>query len=365
MQKMYYLFSQHKNLREAICVCENDDSVATPLFQTGVYPVGTLLSKAIQIINPWINNSNFPLGKDNLLEKGFKDFVSSADFSFSSMASSDPNVKKALNLLLKSRWNLPSKREEREIYNLLKKYMSYIHQCQKDKNNSLNSSQYLNIIVSQQKDTLPKHFVYLPDPSDEYRNNINAWINIVSERPYVPNLKHFSQIGLFHLQEEYPAISTTEWGSLYCPLDVYEIFDMVDLLLASLTCIFEHHYHVKECPYCKSLFVTHRANQVYCPAQSSKDRPKTCQRKMNELRQNARNKFGIPKKEHNLSTMFGNKYGTSPEEDTYYLYNNFKNDCRDWKRKITSGEATEKEYSDWLESKYVYKYKKKNKRTVS
>ena len=357
MQKMYYLFSSNKVLLEAICVCEENDSVANPLFQTGVYPMGTLLSKSLQIMEPWVNNPVFPLGKDELLDKGFKNFILPEDFSFSSLASLDQNVQKTLDLLLKSRWNLPSKRGETEIYNLLKKYMNYIHQCQKDKTGSFNTTQYLNIVVGQEKDSLPKHSVYLPEPPEEYKNNINAWINQIIGKPYVPTPKHFSSKRLFSLHDNSPLISTTKWGTLFLPLDIYEIFDIIDLLLASLSCIFEHHYLIKKCPYCKSLFVTHRNNQMYCPGQSSKASKKTCQRKMNEKIQNNRNKFGIPKKEHNLSTMYGNRYGTRPDEDTYVHYKKFKTECREWKRKIKLGEATEKEYSDWLKSKYVYKYK--------
>ena len=82
MQKMYYLFSSNKVLLEAICVCEENDSVANPLFQTGVYPMGTLLSKSLQIMEPWVNNPVFPLGKDELLDKGFKNFILPEDFSF-------------------------------------------------------------------------------------------------------------------------------------------------------------------------------------------------------------------------------------------------------------------------------------------
>ena len=355
---MYYLFSSHKTLLEAICVCEDEDSVATPLFQTGVYPLGTLFSKALQIIEPWANNSISPLGKNELLKKGFDNFTFPKDFSFSSIASLDPNVRKSLDLLLKSRWYLPGKRSEIEIYNLLQKYMRYIYQCQNDEYNILNNVQYLNIIVRQEKDVLPNHSIYLPDPPKDYANNINAWINKITEKPFNPTPKHFSSKRLFPLENNYPLISATKWGTLFLPLDVYEIFDIIDLLLASLTCIFEHHDLIKKCHYCKSLFVTHRSNQKYCPRESSTSN-KTCQRKMNENLQNARNKYGISKKEHCLRTMYANKYGTTAEEDTDGIYKKFKEDCKNWKRKIKHGETTTEEYSAWLESKYTYKYKNK------
>lgn len=352
--KLYYLFSGQNNL-EGLCVCENEDSFESPYYQTGVYPLGTLLAKYYQIIKPTLNFQLYDIDRNGLLERNVHDSFhpNSNSFSFSDKPNPDPNVEIAFRLLLLNKQNISLMRKRDKIHNLSREYCDYIQQCKKDEDQSIQNTDYLNIIVTQQNDTFPKHQTYIPGLPVEYKNDIHKWLNKVTETPYIPELKKSNHKKLFNSDIDSRSILKTEWGNLFFPLDIYEISDEVDLILSSLTNIFKKKYVIKECPYCKNLFVTHRRNQKYCPSRSPKSTNKSCQRKMNEKRQNERNKHGIPQMECSLRTMYSDRHGSCSDE-----YNQLKDGMNEWKSKINSEEATSEEYDKWLKSHYKYKYKK-------
>ena len=52
MNRLFYLFSKSVKL-EAIYLCEDWNYIDKPKLKTGVYPMGTLLSRAICLLSPW------------------------------------------------------------------------------------------------------------------------------------------------------------------------------------------------------------------------------------------------------------------------------------------------------------------------
>lgn len=371
MQRMYYLFSS-ANLCEAISVCDDGDSIDTPRFQTGVYPMGTLLSKAVQLIKPWISDPASSIKREVILNQEFNKsfpgrnpnnsqpddnpdsaFDPNSDSSFPGIVNYDPNVRRSMELLLQDRWNLIPRREERNIEKLLKKYMEYIHECQSDRNK--NNIKHLNIIVSQQKDTMPEQSFYFPIPEtgqdSSNEDKTSEWIQALTGTPFISAVKKNPHKHLLPTLVSEPELIITKWEPLTLPLDVFELHDIVDLLLASLACVFENQYFLKECCYCKNLFITRKRNKKYCPVQDSENN-KTCYDKMNLKLQLARESSGRRKVEKSLRTMYANRYGTSSKK---YLI--FLNHCQKWRDIIRAGKATEERYLKWLNKHYIRKNK--------
>ena len=98
--KMYYLFSKSK-LFEAIYICDDGNYVDAAALQTGVYPIDSILSKAIRLLTPFLNRNDSPfLLEDEVQEKFSRFSVQSS--SFSSSVSDDTSVKTVLKLLVMS-----------------------------------------------------------------------------------------------------------------------------------------------------------------------------------------------------------------------------------------------------------------------
>ena len=314
-KKIFYLFSTNLDKKpcESICICDKGDTVGTPLYQTGIYPLGSFLTKIIRITKPWIENPIYSESKEEQLETLFNNF-DTGDFSFSSIINSDSNAYRLLNLLLIPKWNPMSKRNSHDIFYLLVQYMNFITDCQT--NSELYDSKFLRAFIYQQNDKFPNNFIYLPTILGKKSQSPQHLYEATIGLPFTPKYKDHPVKQLFINQNSYPHFIKTKWEPLTLPLNVYEINDVIDLFLVSLTLLFEYHYIFKQCKYCKNIFVTHRANQQYCPFLFSESnlKSKSCQRQYNIRLQIERERSGRRKAEKNLSSTYRIKFGNSGKE---------------------------------------------------
>lgn len=350
MYKIYYLSSLNSdNIPcESICVCNEGDSLGTPLFQAGIYPLGVFLTKVIRIINSLSSTSKHSMRKELQLEDSFEKFDTN-DYSFASIINTDSNARRILSLLLINKWNPNPKRTVSELFYLFDKYLDLINQCLSDK--KLRNTKYLRIFSAQQNNSFPNHSMYISSVLQEDAISI---FNFDSKVPYISKCKESTQKRLFGDTSSGTSSSETKWTPLMQPLDVYEIQDVIDLFLASLICIFENHYIVKKCEYCNNYFVTHRQKQKYCPFLFSVSPSHSCQRQRNIKIQLERESSGSLQMEKSLRAIYSNKYGSDTQD-----YRDLIDFFHSWRLLVNSGQKTEKEYVEILKTKYLKKYKTK------
>lgn len=355
--KMYYLFSEisKNNFVEAIYVCDDGESIENAIMQTGVYPMGAFLSKAIKILDP-LAKMNFCTFWDMVLSKGMGN-CSKEDSSFSNLIyKDDAAAYKVFDLLLLEREDyVHSRRNEKELAKILQRYWNYIRLCQGKDGEKFSSTKELRFLINQAQDVFPEHSTYV--------TNIMSKQNIVTESDientlskvnfkdssFAPPLKEPTQKILFpHPYSPLRNIKKTKWGELKTPLEVFDITDIIDLILASVYCIFQQGYFLKECPYCKSLFVIRDKRKKYCP--NLNDGNKSCFDTSRLERQLEREKSGSAKKEKILRTMSANKHGATDDKHLEFL-----NDCQRWRDNIKIGNKTEDEYVKWLDGHFAKK----------
>lgn len=150
-------------------------------------------------------------------------------------------------------------------------------------------------------------------------------------------------------------LTTASEDMLKEPVYVFDIHDIVDLILASLQCIFEEGYIIRKCFYCGDLFVIHRANQKYCPTSVYTTAPKNCYQLAKEQRQLEKEKSGSAQMDKSIRTMYATKFGTHSDE-----YNNYIEESSKWKKKVRAKKSTEEEFAAWLKTHYKRKYREKN-----
>lgn len=357
MLKMYYLFSQSskKDLLEAIYICDNGESIENPTAKTGVYPMGTFLSKTIALLKPWYDCNFHPFLKEKKLLKEFENFTKK-DLSFSNAVCDDFAVCYMLKLLLIHGDAIARDRNEEQIGQLLKGYMNYIELCQDNKESDFNSNSKLKLLINQNKDEFPKYLHYDGKTSNNQKKiSKNEIKNLLSYSQQNNNyfsapLKKVSQKQLFKDTSPLSYVKETKWGALKYPINVFDIHDIIDLILSSLHCIFEQKYVLCKCAYCGGLFVTSNQKKKYCP--NLDDENTSCYDKAKLVRQLERENSGSTQLHKSIRTIYANKYGTDSHE-----YRSYMEESQIWRDKIKKGETTEEEYVVWLKSHYKYKYK--------
>lgn len=355
MAKMYYLYSGDKRC-EAVYVCDDDKYIDSATLQTGVYPFGVILSKAIKLLSSCLENRRSPfIGKgEHDLSAKFLEF-SQTDSSFSSVICDDFAAQTVLKLLLIDRQHLEEDNEKYDhLSELLLRYAEYIDLCQKSR--EFCSSENLRLLSEKNRHSLPIHAIYTAkEVQNETSLTKDTMVEFLREsyspKQFAPNLKR-QRKALLELPSPDREIKATQWAPLEPPIHVFAIHDIVDLILASLQCIFEKDYIIKKCPHCGSLFVTHKCNQKYCPAMGS---TKSCYQSAKLQRQLETEESGSARLHKNIRTMYANKYGTDSE-----IYRNFLTESQRWRDRIKDKKATEEQYVAWLKTKYRRKYRKKS-----
>ena len=367
--KMYFLFSEisKNNFVEAVYICDNGESFENATMQTGVYPMGAFLSKAIKILDI-LEKQNFSRLKYSEMEleaEEIKEFFSKKDSAYSNLIYDDVVACAVFDLLLRSRQYMYTKRNKEEFTKILQRYLNYIRLCENENGENYSSIQKLYLLLNQTQDIMPAHSTYVTNTLD--RRNLlseseieNFLLDITYKNSsFSPSLKKHKQ-KMFNQLKASPLynVKKTKWGELKTPLEVFDITDIIDLILASVYCIFQQGYFLKECPYCKSLFIIRDRRKKYCPNLDIDN--KSCYGTSRLEKQLAREKSKSAKIEKSLRTMFAEKakkYGK--ESKAYIEYIKFLDECKNRRDKIKIGNATEDEYVKWMKGHYSKKYKDK------
>ena len=355
--KMYYLFSEisKNNFVEAIYVCDDGNYIESATMQTGVYPMGTFLSKTIKMLDP-LAKRNFCAPWDMVLSRGMEN-CSKEDSSFSNLIyNDDATAYKVFDLLLLEREKyVHSRRNEKELAKILQRYWNYIRLCQGKDGEKFSSTKELHFLINQAQDVFPEHSTYVTNmlskqsivTESEIENTLSK-VNF-EDSSFAPPLKEPTQKTFFpRPYSPLRNIKKTKWGELKTPLEVFDITDIIDLILASVYCIFQQRYFLKECLYCKSLFIIRDKRKKYCP--NLNDGNKSCFDTSRLERQLEREKSGSAKKEKILRTMSANKYEAKSDEHRKFL-----SDCQEWRDDIKMGNKTEDEYVKWLDGHFAKK----------
>jgi|GEM_PF-4812323 len=370
MAEMYYLFSKKHRL-ESVYLCDDGDYIDTPILQTGVYPMGTLLSKAIRILTPWFNENDIFLCGEKLLD-GFENFTKK-DSSFSNIVCDDYAVLKIFECLLTGNKYIISHDKRIE---LLPSYIDYVRLCQEEKEYC--TIEKLDLILNKNSIELPYRSTYVADRLND--KNILSKDDIsellanpaLSEQYFMPVLKtqrkdetpmHIETLFLgktstpmflvdYHGIDLPEQVNATPWGAMTTPIFAFKIHDIVDFILASLHCIFEQNYFIRKCDYCENLFITNDRKQTHCPKQDLNIKNKSCAKQAKLERQKEHEKKESVKLHKSLRVMIADKYGTSSNESFIFL-----EESKAYRNKIKAGEETEENYIEWLKSFYIRKYK--------
>ena len=375
MAKMYYLFSEtlKNNFVEALYLCDDGESIENAIMQTGVYPMGSFLSKVFKILDP-LAKKNFNLYKwDEIISKEMERFSEKNSY-FSNLIYDDDSAYKMFDMLLIKREYLQAKRDDEVLIKMLQRYWNYIKLCEKDDDDKkFSSSQKFSLLLNKAQDKVPEHFTYANELSKQSILTENEIENILAvddlaDSNFAPPLKIRVRKRLFKdidLPEH--EIKKTKWGELKTPLEVFVITDVIDLVLASVYCIFQQKFLLKECPYCKSLFITHDGKRKYCP--NLNDEYKGCYDILKLKRQLERENYEIPRMEKSLRTMYANKYGVDKygadeygadkHGKKYNKYQKLLDEMQGWRDRIKTGDDTNENYAVWLKSMYFKKYKDK------
>lgn len=355
--KLYYLFSKvsKDNFVEAIYVCDDGESIENATMQTGVYPMGAFLSKTINILDPLAKKNFSILQWDMIISKELEIFSEEKASSFSNLIyDNDAVAHKVFKLLLLDNEKyVHSKKSKEEFTKILQRYLNYVRLCGCQDKGKYSSVKELYLLINQTRDRLPEHFTYVTNILNKQNivteNEIeNALMDIAFiDSSFVPSLKERNTLFPRPYSPLHNIIKT-KWGELKTPLEVFDITDIIDLILASVYCIFQQGYFLKECPYCKSLFVIRDKRRIYCP--NLNDGNKSCFDTSRLERQLEREKSGSAEKEKSLRTMSANKYGNRSAKHRKFL-----SDCQEWRDNIKIGNKTEDEYVKWLDDHFAKK----------
>lgn len=360
MSMIYYIFSK-KDLYETICVCEKNDYIDNPIKHTGIYDMGTFLSNAMNFLKSWIEKDFSILQKEDLIMRAINSHRSSTyNLSFSNMAYGDSVAYDILISLLLGNENFSAKREINVYTNLLKCYIQYIKLCTKQK--ELSTINNLNLLVKANGDTIPIGDIYFNQQSirpDNWSESliIDLFSNYSLENKYYkPIQKKRRNRPLFPLKNSLPEIRNNH-EKLELPLYVFKIYDVIDLILVSLSCIFENNYKINKCEYCGDLFILGKTRK-YCPEPQEKNGMKSCGELAHSKKQSAYEQEEIHRLVKNLRTILNSKYnnyavGNKRDKWTNF-YQEFMHENEIWKTEYKKGKCSETDYIEWLNSRYIH-----------
>lgn len=331
MNRLFYLFSKSVKL-EAIYLCEDWNYIDKPKLKTGVYPMGTLLSRAICLLSPWYAEDLNLAKKDEIIALTLNttpDYKS----SFSSIVYEDSVAQIVFEMLIKNQEYKLTRGHFDKSNTELEEILDYIKELQGNTNEStfekltrkLNGLGYIS----------PKHNLYYTGKQDGKSENKNG----SDKESFNPSTVRKSK-QLFKLDELQPVENL--YGELELPIYAYEIYDIVDLIISSLQCVFEQNYIVEKCRFCGSLFVAKDRRTKYCPKPLKN--LKSCQErnklKTQLIRENSSESQRVRK---SIRTQLSNKLGNCDER-----YYKFLEKSRDYYDNMLKGEISETEYIKWM-----------------
>ncbi len=156
MEQVYYLFSKSdkalENL-ESLYICENGEYIDFPAVKTGVYPLGTFLSRIIRILSPWAKSDFNPFKQESIYKLNNK--LSEQESSFLSAANGDKNVIHVMHKLLVKTYEYYNFKNASQI---LKTFFNYLELCEKDVYYCF--TDYLEILANHCGYKLPSYSLY-------------------------------------------------------------------------------------------------------------------------------------------------------------------------------------------------------------
>lgn len=332
MNKIYYLHSEQGSC-EAICICEENRNIENPLVISAVYPVGVIFSKILHTLKPWIENP-YKVSMQETLKR-----FSNEDSSFSSISCKDDVLKSIFNVILSEDKSIQRIRPYDEFQPSIIMCISYINLCCNDKD--LEKTKVFDRFVFSSGFTYPPKSIY---PEIDVKDAPKLKEGITDHFTFKPNVGYKSK-RLFSIATE-KSVTNNE---LVTPLTVYEISDVLDLILASVSAVFSQGYSIGKCRFCENYFVFYDKKRKYCE-NLNKNIKMGCYESANKKRIADKRASQSQRLYNSLREMYSRK---SEEE-----YENFKKESKEWNRKIRNNEASEEEYVAWLKSKYARKYKK-------
>ncbi len=331
MNRLFYLFSESVKL-EAIYLCEDGNYIDKPKLKTGVYPMGTLLSRAIYLLSPWYAENLNLLIKDGIISAALKSSFK-YESSFFSITYNDSAVQIIFETLIKNQEYLYTEGRYNNSNKKLKEVLDYIVECLKD------ISKLSNKMLTQKFNELgyipPKRNLYYTRKRNEQSTNERCLKN----KYFNPNTVRKTK-RLFNLPEPQPAENL--YGELKLPIYVYEIYDIVDFIASALQCVFEKNYILRKCQLCDSLFVAKDGRTKYCPNQLKNI--KSCLELKKRSAQLISENSSESKRVHkNIRTQLANKLGNEDER-----YKDFLEKSKDYRNKMVQGKTSEEEYIAWM-----------------
>jgi len=331
MEKVFYLFSESKKL-EAIYLCEDNNYIDKPKMKTGVYPMGTLLSRTIGLLMSWYKEKLNLLIKDEIISAALKSSPK-YESSFFSITYNDSAVHIIFETLIKNQEYLYTEGRYNNNNKELKEVLDYIVECLKD------ISKLSNEMLIQKFNELgyipPKHNLYYTRKRNKQSTNEIRLKN----KYFNPNTVRRTK-RLFNLPESQPVENL--YGELKLPIYVYEIYDIVDFIASALQCVFEKNYILGKCRFCDSLFVAKDRRTKYCPNQLKTVKSCSERHKLNAqlIRETSSESERIKK---NIRTQLANKLGTDDER-----YKDFLDNSKQYRHKMIKCEISEAEYIEWM-----------------
>lgn len=346
MLKMYYLLSKNSNF-ESIYVFDDANKETLPLYKTDVYPLGIFLSKIVEILDVFEKeNYSLVLNKECMI-KGFKKFKNQEkQYSLSNEVNSDIPARIILGILLTEDVELlASKRELKLIGKLLWNCVDFIKQCQGEKEYLY--PDLIKLFIKTYYPMIPHHYEYL---SETFHNSFDVNMNAetVSEllnNNFSKEIRTSSLRGksrrLFSLDTNGECNQNNEINDrvLTTPLMVYEIYDVVDLILATLKSILEQNLFIKKCSECQKLFIAPKWNIKYC--QQPYNAEKSCREYAREKRLEQEYRTLHKSKSSVIREKFGNQ---SIEYNTYMKSHDMEYE------KFKNGEISEEDLVNWIKA---------------
>lgn len=355
MDCIYYLFSKSNKL-ETLYMCEKEMYIDKPSFKTGIYPMGTLLSRTVALLFPWYKTKFNPFKQQEKLSEAINNYKSK-NSSFSKVAENDRIFHAAFKSLFNGEPYIETNKDYNQMVKQLHNYMDFISLCYQ--NHKLCTSINLSLLASQNGYIMPQSNLFtdklITSDGELSKDHINDLLSENDNLGYSfdPDFARGAN-KLFILDDDDFEIENNE--TLLTPIAVFKISDIVDLIVASLQCIFEQKYFVGKCNFCGDLYVAKNRNNKYCPQKNNLNT--NCQKLGKARRQLIRNSSDESKRMYNsIRTMLGNKYGYGEDGNTETPYTIFCRNSQEWRHNIKTGKATVKEYEEWLKAHYKRKYK--------
>lgn len=342
---LVYVFSVNSSL-EALYELDNEGNVEKPIHMTGNYPMGTFLSCAIEMLTQWRNDGYSILNCDTLLSVICDRYVNTPS-SYGSALRSDSTAKAFLGQLLNMSYFVA---EHKKSIEHLDDCLGYVDYCIKfDHVNTVNG---VRILAQQLNRTIPKTTVYTGSQFGKNEDHSIALNQALfaggKSKRYLETRSPFRNRPLFELPRvEIP----TNTEQMQLPIYIFDISDIIDLVLSSMFCIFEKKYMLYKCEFCKSIFVRKDHRGRYCPPSISQNGCQGIYKLKKQIaRDNAKESSKVNKR---IRTMLSAKKNVE-EQDMVC----FREESRDYRRRIQDGRSTEEAYINWM-NKYWEDIKRK------